>query len=353
MQVKIIDPSNDKRWDTFVLEHKFGSIYHHSSWKEVIERTYSHATPLYFILEDNKGRIKAGIPFFLIKSWLTGTRLVSLPFTYLCDVLADTWEDVNRLLEAVIDEKEKFRASYVEIRTQRSYDLFNNSKTIKRFYYKTFILTLNNEPEILRKSFHKTSVQQRINKAKRENTIVRAGKTEEDMRIFYNLHILTRKKHGLPPQPYKFFHNLWRIMHPRGLFNFLLAEHDSKVIAGAILLKFKDTVYYQESVSDSRFLKKYSPNHFLIWKAIEMACNEGFKYFDFGRTSPKDRGLIDFKRRWGTEEHEIPYLYFPAIKGITSIEEESIKYRLVTTMGRKMPLSLAKIWGGFLYKHWG
>jgi len=352
MQVKIIDPSKDKRWDDFVLEHKFGSIYHHSSWGQVIERTYGHITPLYFVLEDSKGSIKAAIPFFLIKSWLTGTRLVSLPFTPFCDALAETSEDVERLLKAVIEKKDEFRASYIEIRTQKSYDLFSNNKLVEHLYYKTHILTLEANPETLRKSFHKTCVQQRINRAERNHVIVKMGKTESDMKTYYSLNLLAQKKHGLPPIRYKLFQNLWQVMRTNGTITLLLAEHEDKVIAGTILLRFKDTMYSQDSASDKRFLK-YNPNHLLLWKAIEMACNEGFRYFDFGKTSGRDRGLADFKRRWATEEHEIPYLYYPDIRGITSIQEESIKYRLMTAIGRRMPLSLAKIWGKAVYKHMG
>jgi len=352
MQVKIIDPSKDKRWDDFVLEHKFGSIYHHSSWKEVIERTYSHVTPVYFVLEEDKGSIKAAIPFFLIKSWLTGTRRVSLPFTPFCDALADTPEDVESLLKAVIAKKDELQASYLEIRTYKSFNLFKVPLLKERFYYKTYILTLNEEPQILRKAFHKTSVQQRINKAERNHVIVKMGKTESDMKTYYSLNLLTRKKLGLPLIPYKFFQNLWQIMSAKDSIILLLAEHKDKIIAGTILLRFKDTMYSQDSASDRRFLK-YSPNHLLLWKAIEMACNEGFRYFDFGKTSKDNRGLAYFKRRWAAEEHEIPYLYCPDIRGITSIQEESIKYRLMRAMGRRLPLSLSKIWGKAVYKHMG
>lgn len=66
MQVKIIDAPKDRRWDNFVSGYKFSTIYHHSTWKETIERTYGYIS-LYFVVEGNNGKLKAGIPFFLIK----------------------------------------------------------------------------------------------------------------------------------------------------------------------------------------------------------------------------------------------------------------------------------------------
>jgi len=351
MFVKIIDPSKDTRWSDFISSHKYGSIYHHSAWKEVIQSTYKY-TPLYFVLEDDEGRLRAGIPFFLIKSWLTGTRLVSLPFSDVCDPLIDTIENASGLLDAIISAKEKFGASYIEIRTQNNSEVFNAYEMKMQPYYQTHVLTLKDDPEVLRKSFHKSCIQRSIKKAEKSNLTVRKGETVKDMRTFYNLHLLTRKRHGVPPQPYKFFQNIWELMYPRGLVTLLLAESNNRVIAGIVLFKFGDTVYYKYGASEESFLT-YRPNHLLMWKSIEMACNEGFRYFDFGRTSADNTGLTDFKSRWGAKEYQLSYLYFPNIKGVASIKENSFKCRIITKLGRKVPTTLLRIGGGVLYKHLG
>ena len=55
--IKIIDPIHDSRWDEFVHSHRFGSIYHLSSWSEVLKKTFDYK-PYYLILEED-GKIKA------------------------------------------------------------------------------------------------------------------------------------------------------------------------------------------------------------------------------------------------------------------------------------------------------
>ena len=85
IQLKFIDPEADPRWDDFVQQHPEGSIYHHSAWKKVLEETYGF-DPFYVALENKtEGTFEGIVPFMLVNSWLTGKRLVSLPFTSYCN----------------------------------------------------------------------------------------------------------------------------------------------------------------------------------------------------------------------------------------------------------------------------
>ena len=100
------------------------------------------------------------------------------------------------------------------------------------------------------------------------------GKTAADMGEFYRLHTATRKRLGVPVQPFRFFRNLWEILQPPGIASLLLARDGGKTIAGIVQLKFKDTVYYKFAASDRRSLAK-NPNHLIIWRMIEDAQRDG------------------------------------------------------------------------------
>ena len=85
--MKVINPENDQRWDEFVDMHPHGSIYHYSAWRQVLLSTYGY-TPFYIALENSAtGRFEGILPLMLIKSRITGKRLVSLPFTSYCPML--------------------------------------------------------------------------------------------------------------------------------------------------------------------------------------------------------------------------------------------------------------------------
>ena len=84
--VVFIDPVSDHRWDKFVESHPYGWLCHLSGWKKVLEKSFSHMRGYYPVLL-NGSEIKAAMPIFQVKSWLTGQRLVSIPFASLCDPL--------------------------------------------------------------------------------------------------------------------------------------------------------------------------------------------------------------------------------------------------------------------------
>jgi len=49
--------------------------------------------------------------------------------------------------------------------------------------------------------------------------------------------------------------------------------------------------------------------------------DEGYQLFDFGRTSPLNKSLMDFKSRWGTEVRDLPEFVFP--KGAKSLRDRN------------------------------
>ena len=347
---KLIADHEFPQWDAFITQHPNGTIYHHSAWKEVIEKTYGYQ-PYYIALQNDSGDIEAGLPLFYVNSPITGKRLVSIPFS---DVGGPVFDDYGRM-EEIINYLQFSRlaqkSKYIEIRASSACNHLNGH-FLKFEYYKNFILRLQDNPQALFKTFHKNHVQRAIKKAEKTEIKIKVGYSENDFKQFYHLNLLTRKKHGVPPQPYQFFFNLFDIMFKKRLATLMLATIGGQAIAGILLFKFKDTVYYKFGASDFRYLS-YRPNHLLMWSAIKMACQEGYEYFDFGKTSPDNKGLMEFKSRWNTSQTDLNYFFFPSIKGFSPIKEASLKYNILSRIWQKLPLSLYS-WGStILYKHLG
>jgi len=351
MQVKIIDPSKDKRWDEFVGNHPKGSVFHLSAWAKVIQKTYNYI-PCYFILEESDKKIRAGCPFFLIKSWLTGNRLVCLPFTDNCFPLVTSDENIEPLLSTAIEKAKKEKADYIEERGEYPSVFLPSLHFENHSYYKLFKLDLSQGINSLWKGFKQKSICYPIKKAEKANLEIENSETEKGMRDFYFLNLATRKKHGVLPQPYDFFKNIWEELVLNKLAFLLLVKYEETPIAGSIFFVYKDTIYYKFNASDRNYLE-YHPNHLLLWHAIQYSCQNGFRYFDFGRTSPDNSGLMSFKRHWGTEELDLPYYYWPTVKGVVSTEQKSLKYRIITSVLRRMPTSFSRATGELLYKHLG
>jgi hypothetical protein len=352
--VTTIDPVKDPRWDKFVENHPFGWICHLSGWKQVLEKSFPHMRGYYLaLLDDRNNHIKAGMPVFEVRSWLTGKRLVSIPFATLCDPLISSSEEMQILFDEALNLSKKFRNTYIEIRSLSSSPLIRNNQFGESRFYKHHYLLLENEPEQLRKKFHRTCVRQRISRAIESNLSLRVGDSESDLNSFYQLHVLTRRRLRLPPQPYNYFKLLWNTFSPTKKMIILLAEKEGKTIASLILFKFKDRVSAEFAASDETF-RDLSPNHFLFWEAIKSAYHEGYKIFDFGRTSPSNEALMDFKNRWGTKVIDLPQYFYPkqALEKLSK-EEESIGFRLVQKICEKAPDYTLQPIGRFCYRHLG
>ena len=89
----------------------------------------------------------------------------------------------------------------------------------------------------------------------------------------------------------------------------------------------------------------------IFWDAIQYANNNGIKYLDLGRTSPDNEGLMQFKRHWGAEEVDLPYYYYPEIKGTSSMKQSSLKYRVATSILRRTPSKFLEVLGNKFYRY--
>jgi hypothetical protein len=116
-KVTTLNPEKDARWDTFVKKHPFGWLYHLSVWKTVLGQSFKHIKGHYFVIMDDGENISAAIPVFYVKSWLTGRRLVSVPFATLFDPLVSSAEDMALFLHELVKLSTELRCSYIELRT--------------------------------------------------------------------------------------------------------------------------------------------------------------------------------------------------------------------------------------------
>ena len=350
----IIDPTQDPRWDKFVENHPFGWIVHLSGWKQVLENSFKHMKGHYLALIDTTtDDIQAALPLFEVRSWLIGNRLVSIPFATLCDPLITTTDDMSKLFAEALNLSKELKTPSIEIRAFMSVPLIQEEALGKNPSYKHHYILLDKEPEELKKSFHRTNVRQRIQRALKSNLSLKVADNESDMINFYQLHTMTRKKIGLPPQPYTFFKQLWKTFSPSKRMVLLLAERNNITLAGLILFKFKDRVSAEFLASDEQYLN-VSPNHLLFWEAIKSAYDEGYKIFDFGRTSPYNETLISFKNRWGTTVADLPQFCYPKkLSENIADRETSTSYKLINKICRNSPESVCKLLGQICYKHLG
>src|SRR2546428_12575093 len=103
MPVYEIDPLHDPNWTALVESHPGPSIFHTREWLDALRRTYKYK-PRAFTTSAPGSVLSNGIVFCQVNSWLTGSRLVSLPFSDHCDPLVESPDDLEVLLSAVTEK---------------------------------------------------------------------------------------------------------------------------------------------------------------------------------------------------------------------------------------------------------
>src|SRR5207253_7547581 len=96
-------------------------------------------------------------------------------------------------------------------------------------------------------------VRRAIRKAKRSDVSVAVGRNRQVIDDFYRLHVQTRRRHGLPPQPASFFLNIYEHIIKPGLGFIVLAQRGSRPIAAAVFFRFGKNAIYKYGASDKRF----------------------------------------------------------------------------------------------------
>ena len=158
---------------------------------------------------------------------------------------------------------------------------------------------------------------------------------------------------GFPPSRLLFFKTLFDTFYPQRRVTMPFARKDGLAIGSLILFKFKSRVSCEFAVWNEKYIG-ISPLHGLFWEAIQAAYREGFKVFDFGRTSPDNHTLMDFKNRWGTQVIDLPIFCYPKNNNAFITNKKTrLARRIVREVCRVAPDPVFEAFGKFLYRHMG
>ena len=343
------DPTTDARWAELVDRHPKASVFHSVGWLKALQLTYGYE-PMAFTTSPPTEGLNNGFVFCQIDSWLTGRRLVSLPFSDHCELLSDSAEDTNFMIRNLQSRLEDQKWRYVEIRP--IHEDFQQSGAGISFRPGTsyFLHRLDLRPDlsIVFRNLDKDSVQRRIQRAQRAGLSEKCGRSEDLLKEFYALFVMTRRRHGLPPIPYEWFRNL--IDCQNKALEIRVAHKDKLPIAAILSLQFKDVVYYKYGCSDTRF-NKFGAMPWLLWSAIVAGKSVGASKFDMGRTQEDNPGLLAFKNHWVPQPERLAYWRFPAVSSLAWSDHQ--KLTVAKRIFSYLPNSLLTLTGRLMYRHIG
>jgi len=336
-----VDPREDPHWLNFIEQSGSASVFHHPAWAKVLIESYDYEP--HYLLASRRGTIVAALALMKVKSWITGRRFVSLPFSDECGPVY-TDERFCAAFDRHLSTLAK-SVKYVEIRGGKQ-----PGRGVVSARYKSHSLLLNREADRIFALFKKTQTQQPIAKAIKEGVLIERSHERSALANFEELNLRTRWKHGIPPQPPSFFDKLFQHIIQKGLGFVSVAKYQDKPIAASVFLHFNKKLLYKYSASNEIYLR-LRPNHLILWDAIKWGAENGLELFDFGRTDISNTGLLSFKRAWGGQERDLHYyrLSYNGERGMRENTSPAIfQYAL-----RRLPLPILRFMGNRLYRHMG
>ncbi len=330
-------------WSAFLKSQPHASVFHGSEWAAVLNKTYGFEP--HYLVKRSGGEITAALPLMEVNSWLTGRRGVSLPFTDDCELLGENAGEVAALILDALEMGRSRGWKYLEFRGGRGH--FQDAKPSVTFYGHEIDLAAGETALFERLE---SSVRRSIRKSEKSGLKIEFLNTLESVKAFYSLLCLTRQRHGMPPQPFRFFENIHGEIISKGMGTVVLASLEGRAVAGAVYLGQGRRAVYKFGASDEKY-QELRGNNLVMWNALKWHAAKGFKTLHMGRTSLSNEGLRRFKLGWGAVENTIEYFKhdFGSGEFVSDKDEASGWHNKVF---RAMPLGMARLVGAGLYRHW-
>jgi CelD/BcsL family acetyltransferase involved in cellulose biosynthesis len=288
----------DAAWGEFASSHVNANAFHLPAWATTIAECYRFEA-FALTVRDTDDSIVAGAPVIATRSALGKLRWISLPFSDHCPILVRS--DLG--LEGVYDQMAEYaRASGVaEFSVRMALPTTADTHPVDAGFL--HMMDLPQDPSDLQPNRgHRSNV----NRAIRQGVQISRGTGEEDLAIFYELHTLTRRRHGVPVQPRRFFEQIRTNLLCRGNGFIVTATLNDKPIATAMYLNNNRSLMKKYLASDPEH-QDARAGHLVDWEVMTQACREGFGTLDLGRSDSDADGLRRYKSSWGAVETPLTY----------------------------------------------
>lgn len=330
-------------WDKMLGSSLDAGIFHSKSWARVLVDSY-HYNPQYFT-DISNGSLQSAIPVMEVKNFSGLLSGISLPFSDFISPIRPKTQTWSELIEQI--KKLGKKRNWTKFKANRWVIEENDSRFFSSFSLEHFLLLTKQKEQIF--GNFKNATKRNIKKALNSSLELNITKSFEAVCEYYKLHCLTRKFHGLPPQPFNFFKNVHHhiISNDQGII--IIAKFKYIPVAGAFFFHFGKSAIYKFGASN-RIYQNLRANNLIMWKAIEYYWGKKFERFSFGITEPSNNGLLQFKRGYSPEERKV-YSFIYDFSGDEFLSPKSFLTGFHNSFFSKLPLPLLRLFGELLYRY--
>ena len=344
-RVELWNGEDRAAWDEYVHGHRQGRFFHLAGWETVVKEAYGQPT-VFWVCRQGE-RIVGVLPMVHLQHFLLGNSLVSMPYLDGGGILADNEQVWGQLLTAAAEFARSRQIPQVELRNFHPEPWEDQELLAPLAPDKVqMLIPLPASADALFKSFsNKNKVRTVVRKAEKSGLSFVWGGPEK-LPDFYGVFAANMRDLGSPAHSQAFFHWIFRVFSD--YLRLGIVSSGGQAIAAGIVVGCKDTLSFPWGGS-LRTHHHLNPFPLLVWELLREACRQGYRFFDFGRSS-RDSGPYQFKARWGAQPH--PLHWRSLRRGAAStIWESRRKFDLVSKIWRRLPLALTNLVGPRLLKH--
>lgn len=342
IRVRTASAGDRHAWDEFLCAHDEAGPYQLSAWGEAISRAYGGR--VYGLIAEAGGTIAGILPLARIKLPLMRGTLVSQPYCDYGGIIASESEAVPALLARAAELAATLKCR-LELRCCHSMELLEDRQDISQVTGKSrMLLELPPASEVLWKKL-KSKLRSQVRKPVKEGFEFELAGAEAVGSFF---HIFSRNMRdlGSPAHSRKWFEEVVLGFGSRARVG--LVKKDGVAVASGILLSCGETIC-NPWASSLREYRRFSPNMLLYWEFLKHACDEGFKRFDFGRSTPGE-GSYRFKEQWGAVPEPL-YWYVDRAPAAERSPGSGAARRLVERLWSRLPVTVATAAGARIRRY--
>lgn len=335
-----LDAKHIAAWDDYVNLHPAASIYHLTCWKDIIEEAFGHPA-IYLFACDVNGNLCGVLPMLRLTSRLFGDFVVSIPFFNYGGPLGEH-SDVEA---ALLNEAAK-RASILGVKHVEWRDDIARANWPVREDKVAMLRALPNSTDQLWQDLG-TKLRAQIKKPQKENPTISIGGIEL-LDDFYDVFAMNMRDLGTPVYAKHFFAVILRRLPERA--RLVVVRHQGRPVSTAFLLGYQKVmeIPWASTIREANHL---SMNMLLYWEVLSFAIHEGYRCFDFGR-STRDAGTYKFKEQWGAQPKQLYWHYWlPAGQALPKLNPDNPKFKLAIAVWQQLPVWLTKLMGPMVVKY--
>lgn len=346
MQIRTATTADQPAWDAYVQGHPDGLAYQLFAWLLAVQRAYGYEQ--HSALAEKNGSICGLLPLVDFKRPLCGSNLISLPYCDAGGVLTDSPAIAAKLLEFASEQAAR-TSSGLELRSTCALPVTAVNQTDKV----RMLLDLPDSSEALLAGL-KAKLRSQVKRPVKDGLTVKFAGVEL-IDHFYQIFSENMRDLGSPVHSRGWIKSIVDHYQQRAKLAVVYTPKGEPAAAGIILLH-PTTV----SIPWASALRKYNslnPNMLLYWTFLAYAADNGYQYFDFGRSTPGE-GTYRFKEQWGAKPS--PLFWYELSAATDSADKKSagekpagstMKRQLVGNLWRKLPVFAANRLGPLVRRY--